>query len=119
MENFGRLVRRLRKEANKTMGDVAQVLGFSVTYISDVERGKRAPWNDTVVQRLADELGVLPEVLLASAAETRGAFELAADVSPAGRVAGAYLAREWQNLTDDDFGQLREWLTKKRSGGGT
>ena len=44
-ERFGDLLRKLRRKANRTLGDVARVLGFSVVYMSDVERGNRKPLN--------------------------------------------------------------------------
>jgi transcriptional regulator with XRE-family HTH domain len=37
---FGKQLRRLRETAKKSMGDLARHLGTSVTFVSDVERGK-------------------------------------------------------------------------------
>ena len=39
-ESFGAALRKRRKELNYTQGFVAEVTGFSVSFISDLERGK-------------------------------------------------------------------------------
>jgi transcriptional regulator with XRE-family HTH domain len=62
---FGKQLRRLREAANKSMGDLARHLGTSVTFISDVERGKiPVPFSTENIQKIADFLGVLRFELL-------------------------------------------------------
>ena len=39
-ESFGAALRKRRKELKYTQGFVAEVTGFSVSFISDLERGK-------------------------------------------------------------------------------
>ena len=114
MSEFGRIVRSARKKLGMTMGDLARELGFSVSYVSDVERGLRAPWTDKKVLQLAMLLEYPPVALMSAAAKERGAFELDANVSDSGRSVGAYLAREWSEMTDKDFTELSNWLTKRQ-----
>ena len=39
-ESFGRAIRKRRRELGYTQGFLAEVTGFSVSFISDLERGK-------------------------------------------------------------------------------
>ncbi len=39
-ESFGRAIRQRRRELGYTQGFLAEVTGFSVSFISDLERGK-------------------------------------------------------------------------------
>lgn len=41
--SYGRELARLRKQAGYTLQNVADCLGVSVTYVHDVEKGKRGP----------------------------------------------------------------------------
>lgn len=114
-EEFGRLLRATRQEADLSMGDLARSLGVSVPYISDVERGNRAPLTKENILKVAAVMGVDPAPLLAAAALAKGAFELEAEnISEAGREAGAFLAREWRSLTDDDYRALQDLLRRRR-----
>jgi transcriptional regulator with XRE-family HTH domain len=116
--NFGHQLREARQGADMTMGELVRVLGVSVTYISDVERGNRAPLTKDNILKAAAAMKIDPSRLLAAAAESKGAFELEADhLSDAGREVGAYLSREWRTMTDDDFNALREFF-KGRGGRG-
>lgn len=39
-KSFGEAIRRRRKELQYTQADLAQFCGFSISFISDLERGK-------------------------------------------------------------------------------
>ena len=43
-ESFGELIRASRRRLNKSLQDVADALGVSVVYVSEVERRKRPPF---------------------------------------------------------------------------
>jgi predicted ATPase/DNA-binding XRE family transcriptional regulator len=53
---FGQLLRHLRKRAGMTQGDLAAATGYSVSFISALERDKRRPDASTVAARLGDRL---------------------------------------------------------------
>lgn len=61
---FGSRVRELREERGYSQEALAERGSFHWTYISEVERGRRAPSLD-VVGRIADALGVTPSELFA------------------------------------------------------
>lgn len=97
---FGEVLRGLREEAGLRLGEFAERLGVSKTYLSDVELGRRAPFPAKTIRIAATLLGVDPHYLLAKAAEARGAFELE-PVTPRHREAGMALMRRWSELDDD------------------
>ena len=108
---FGDLLRRLRKQAGKTMKDLGDHLKVSTAYISDVERGLRAPWMAERIVDVAEFLNVDPEPLIIAAAQSRGAFQLRAnDMPPRAIALGAALQRGWTSLTDDQLDRVRKIL---------
>lgn len=74
-ERFGDVLRRLRRRKNRTLGDVSHLLGVSVVYLSDVERGNRNPLNRERILKVADFLEADPAELLEAADRERGFIE--------------------------------------------
>jgi transcriptional regulator with XRE-family HTH domain len=110
---FGERLRALRKKSEKTLGDVAEVLGVSVVYVSDVERGNRPPLRPDLIEKAGAFLGADAAELHRLAAEVRGAFELRTERMPERAkefVAG--LARGDQY--PDDFWEQVMKLAKKQ-----
>jgi transcriptional regulator with XRE-family HTH domain len=114
-ERFGHVLRNNRRQAGKTLGDLAEVLGVSVVYLSDIERGNRKPLNKERILKIAGFLGTEATALLAAADWERGFIEyditkarpLEADVV-GGLVSG--LARG--GITDDQLMSIQEILQK-------
>jgi transcriptional regulator with XRE-family HTH domain len=115
MKRFGELLRDARRKAGKTLGDVARLLGISVVYLSDVERGNRKPFGRDRVLAIAEFLQTNPGELLRAASRERGFIEyditkarpLEADVV-GGLVAG--LARG--GITDDELHKIQTILKR-------
>jgi transcriptional regulator with XRE-family HTH domain len=74
-ERFGDLLRKLRRKANKTLGDVANILDLSVVYLSDVERGNRKPLSRERILKVAAFLEVDAAELMEAADRERGFIE--------------------------------------------
>ena len=74
-ERFGDALRRTRQKAGRTLGDVAKLLGVSVVYVSDVERGNRRPFNNERILKIAKFLKTDPEPLIGAADVDRGVIE--------------------------------------------
>jgi len=111
---FGELLREARKRGGKTLGDVADFLGFKVSYISDIEHGRRPPWPAAKVIAVAGFLGFDEMALLRAAAEARGAVELdARNASKAKLQLGAALARSWSGLSDEQAARIAHVLDPK------
>ena len=102
---FGRLLREYRKRADKTLGQVARKLGVSVVYVSDVERGNRAPFLTPRIVTMARFLQASPVRLLQAAAKERGFFEFdVSSASPKALEALSGLAR--RDVTDDQWEEI-------------
>jgi transcriptional regulator with XRE-family HTH domain len=118
-ERFGEALRRQRRKAGKTLGDLARLLGVSVVYVSDVERGNRRPLSNERILRVADFLDADPTPLIDMAARERGVIEyditkarpLEADVV-GGLVSG--LARG--GVTDKQLHEIQRILTGGEDG---
>lgn len=61
MEN-GNKIRQIRNSKNETMKSIAEKVGISIAYLSDIEKGNRNGSRDTI-QKIADALGVTAEEL--------------------------------------------------------
>lgn len=75
--SFGMLLKQLRKRAGMTQRDLAAALGYSDSLISSLEKGRRLPDIDVVMQRFVPALGLQDDPrtateLIAAAAAARG-----------------------------------------------
>lgn len=74
-ESFGELIRTSRRRLDKSLQDVADALGVSVVYVSEVERGKRPPFTQERLPALSRALELDLDVLKAAAWAARKAIE--------------------------------------------
>lgn len=79
---YGPMVRRLRKERGITLSALAAELECSISYLSDVERSTRLPFDRARNETLARTLGVALDDLLRAAAADRGTVEPSRAESP-------------------------------------
>ena len=112
-ERFGDALRKTRRNAKKTLGDVAKLLGVSVVYVSDVERGNRRPFSNERILKIARFVTADPTPLIGAANAERGVIEY--DITKAkpleiavvgGLVSG--LARG--GITDDQLEKIKKIL---------
>ena len=94
-ERFGDALRSERRNAKKTLGDVAKLLNVSAVYVSDVERGNRRPFNNERILKIARLLEADPAPLIAAAHVERGVIEY--DITKA------------KPLEADVVGRPRQW----------
>lgn len=60
--NIGKNLKKFRDEKNLTLKQLSEISGVSISFISDIENGRRNPSNDTL-NSLADALGVFVDRL--------------------------------------------------------
>jgi predicted ATPase/transcriptional regulator with XRE-family HTH domain len=58
---FGALLRQLRKRAGMTQSDLAAAVGYSVSFVSDLEQNRRLPAVAVVLQQFIPALGLQEE----------------------------------------------------------
>lgn len=109
-ERFGRRLRSEREKAKVTLTKLAEHLGISIPYLSDIERGNRAPFDNAKILAAADLLNIHSKELLREAAVSRGVIELNANVPPKQREVAAMLMRGWNDLTDDQLNKIESAL---------
>ncbi len=63
---FGVLLRQLRKRAGMTQGDLAAAVGYSVSFVSDLEQNRRLPAVAAVLQQFIPALGLQEEANFAT-----------------------------------------------------
>jgi len=74
---FGEELRRLRGLAGLTLKDIADEFGWSIVYVSDIERGKRNPPDSRDIEKMMRRLGnpeALPD-MIRLAVEARRSIE--------------------------------------------
>ena len=114
MYDFGNLLREIRQKAGKSMGDLARHLQVTVPYISDVERGHRAPLTDDRIRDIASFLNVDPGPLFKAAAQHRGVFQLGVlEGRPKSLEVGAALMRRWTELSEEELDQIEKIIGVK------
>ncbi len=117
-EPFGDVLRRLRKKAGRSLGDVARLLEVSVAFLSQVEHGKRLPLSEVQIENVANFLQVEPGELLVSAAQTRGNVHFRPRGSRRSFEVSVYLARRLPELTDQQLTEVETLLRRQEKEGG-
>jgi len=116
-ETFATLYRRERSRAGKSMGEVARHLGISVTYLSDVERGKRPALSTERIRKSAELLGTdetVVSMLIGAAQAQKESIQLPVPDSDRGREVGVALQRRWATFGDDTFDELMQIIEGKQ-----
>jgi transcriptional regulator with XRE-family HTH domain len=78
---FGDELRRLRRQANLTLADLADAIGTSIVYISDVERGRKNPPSPIKLKKLLAAMrqeALFPQ-MLALAVKSRRSVEISVE----------------------------------------
>jgi transcriptional regulator with XRE-family HTH domain len=74
-EPFGELIRASRRRLNKSLQEVADALGVTAVYVSEVERRKRPPFTMERLPTLSRVLGIDLNTLITAAWTERGMIE--------------------------------------------
>jgi transcriptional regulator with XRE-family HTH domain len=62
--NFGQLLKEARKKSERTLKEVGQAAGLSISYVSDVEQRRRKPPGEEVIKKIETFLGITDGSLL-------------------------------------------------------
>lgn len=113
---FGEAIRKARRAADLTLGTLADKIGISPGYLSDIEQGRKAPPSGDAVARFAEALVMDLNLLSQLAAESRGAFKLLVEqmMTPKHLEVGAALERHWTSLDDAQLSQILNALLQRK-----
>ncbi|MCP4573284.1 MAG: helix-turn-helix transcriptional regulator [bacterium] len=104
---FGYLLRRARLAAGVSQRELAQLIGVSSGYLSDVEHGRRRPLNTKRLHIAARRLGMTLLAATKAKASGDGFFFLATPLHhPLGMKVGALLALAWLDFSPADLVDL-------------
>lgn len=113
-KTFGGLLRELRIKHKKTISELAKLLDVSVVYISDVERGKRNPFDEDKINKISSFLKIDATDLLNQAAMDKKTVELSLeDKNNIHSKTALALARKWDSITEDELNEIFNILTKE------
>lgn len=109
---FGTELRRIRREAGKTLEDIANIMKVSIPHVSDIERGRRSPPPRLMIAKILavwNRLDALDE-LADLAMKFRGEFQRAPKNQSEHNVLVA-LERTLDNeLQDADYTEIMKLL---------
>jgi transcriptional regulator with XRE-family HTH domain len=108
--DFGKKLRKLRREKDLTLEDLAKAAGCSIVYVSQIELGTKPPPNRGMIEKLMKRLGspdlIEPMTLLAD--RSRSSVEISLkDKTPNVAEAVCMLARK------ADAGEINEEMAQK------
>ncbi|MCE7986023.1 MAG: helix-turn-helix domain-containing protein [Caldilinea sp. CFX5] len=66
LTTFGAFLRQVRKRAGMTQGDLAAAVGYSVSFVCDLEQNRRLPTVAVVLQQFIPALGLQDEATLSA-----------------------------------------------------
>lgn len=109
MTAFGERIRELRttRDNRISLRDLARRVGIDFTYLSKIENGKVPPPSDEVIEKLARELEVDLEELLALAAKV-SQEDLRKAVAQDSRVGVLFRKLQSRDLTKEQIEQMLE-----------
>lgn len=111
---FGRFIRGKRQELKLSLKDVAESLGVTVAYLSDIELGRRKPFKQPELEKLADVLNV-PFKDLDEKAEierTRQALGISPEKNTRQLSVSLQLARSMRDLSDEQLDEIEKIMNK-------
>lgn len=103
-ETFGEHLRTLRVARGHTLAEVAGWYGISIVYLSEIERDRKAPPNEALIEAIVSSLGGDVPKMLGLASVARGHFVLPVAVGDVQRRRlGTVLLERWAHLTNDQI----------------
>lgn len=114
MAGFGPKIRKIREQLKKSMSDIADAMGVSVVYVSDIERGRRNPPVGDKLYKLAVSLNLDPKEVEEWALKERQKVEL--DLGTRTEVvsnAALMLARRWDTISDEEADKILNILNQR------
>lgn len=109
METFGSQLRSARKKAGLKASDLASALDVSRPYITNVEKGLKAPLTHERLYQL-EFTGIETAQLHKAAAAQRGHVRLELDGDALQLDIASRIAHLWPTLTDEDLERIAKAL---------
>lgn len=117
MKGFGEALKKARVAKKITLRELSEYVGKSIGYISDVEHGRKGPPDLETVRKAEEFLGVQGAKLINLAAMLRGKIpkDLTQRIKMVPKLSEALLRAD-DDLTDEEFEKLLEYMEKMKKG---
>lgn len=115
-EHFGQVLRRRRREKELTLQHIANKLGVSVVFISEVERNTKPALAPAAIDALRPILGDVTELHEAADADRKVVQLDLRKTSPAHRRVATKLARQWSSMGPRQLRRLEEFFDSDEPG---
>ena len=114
MNEFGKALKDARIRAGKTLRETAKHVDRSVSYMSDVEQGRKGPPDLEMVRKLQDFLRVEGDtlIILASEARTKRPTEIVQHIQNRPRLSVLFMRAK--NLSDEELEELIENASRRK-----
>ncbi|RLB16039.1 MAG: hypothetical protein DRG35_03385 [Deltaproteobacteria bacterium] len=112
MESFGEALRKARIANKVTLREIAEHIGKSIGYLSDVEHNRKSPPKLEVVSEIEDFLGIEDGKLLRLAKQFRKAPKAMTQQIRMKPRLSAILLRADRDLSEDEFDELLSYLER-------
>lgn len=114
MTKFGKALRKIREKKELYLKNVADVMGWSVVYLSDIERGNRNPPAKNDIIKLSKFLGIDIDYLLNLADKDKGFVEVnLKGMKKKQSDTALSIARKMETFGDEDWEELNDFLKKR------
>ncbi len=110
MDRFGDYARVQRENRRISLRSLAEALGLSAPYVSDIERGNRNPPDREKLTRWANLIGEEPEAFIRRGELDRRSVEIPVNFNPANTELALSFARKLPTMTDEERVQLRKFF---------
>ena len=112
MTQFGIALKEARKNAKKKLRETAAYIELSISYLSDIEQGRKAPPDLETVRKLQDFLRVKDDKLVSIASEERTKMPTEVVQQLQNRPRLSELFFRAKGLTDEELEELINQATK-------
>lgn len=114
-KQFGLVLKAKRTGRKLTLAKVATAIGVSVSYLHDVEAGRRAPFDSDRIRALAKYLECSSAILLGAAAMSNGHYTLPVrEKVPEAHRVGSLLQSRWRHLTPVELLAVEKVIAKEK-----
>lgn len=113
---FGSSLKKIRLSMGLTQEDIANVIGVSIAYVSDIERGQRAPFQDDDIKKLCKKFpdAMNYDEMIQLAKVSRPKFILETKNASSTKLSlGAKIQDMWPFMTDVQASRILDFISRE------
>ncbi|MBM1001494.1 MAG: helix-turn-helix transcriptional regulator [Desulfofustis sp. PB-SRB1] len=115
MNEFSKTLREERKKHQLTLRALGEKVGKSITYLSDIESGRRMPPGDEIVRKIENAFGFNDNRLQKAAERVRSLPKKIRERAKASPRYAAALLRADRELSDEEWNKAVDFIEKLKN----